>query len=264
MSETASILVCTVCMRQFEAGPEGLVLLGHKVFRVDGPCVCGRADCALVKGLNDNEEARRAQRRREKRVAGCRVKVAGSVPAVRPGYRLPYPDDPREAGHQLGPDVTRFEPSLAQPAVDLTRSILRPDSAVPSRDTATMQSDFVASGAADSADELLWNFFMVCRHGRWQPRPEQFQLLHKSTFLEEMVMKKHSSRMNNRAITFRERCQPLGLDLDNRSCRPHPDAPRASCYILLPIEDSLRLGAVEKERLLKIFTGGVAATDGHR
>jgi len=107
------------------------------------------------------------------------------------------------------------------------------------------QRAFADSGAADSADARLWDFFFDA-HGH--PKPENFNVWFKSSLLEDFI--KTSRRMNNRAVSFRERSRPLGLELDNCMMRPGPNAPVSSHYRLCPIEASLHLSAEEKEKLI--------------
>lgn len=107
---------------------------------------------------------------------------------------------------------------------------------------AVLEQDFKASGAADSANKILLEFFSDSKN---------FNVPFRSTDLEAMTAKAGhpSSRMNNRAIWLREQFIPRGLYLDNDPNGWTWGLPNGSYYKLCRIEDATSLTDAKKHQL---------------
>jgi hypothetical protein len=105
-----------------------------------------------------------------------------------------------------------------------------------------LERDFQASGAADSANKILLEFFR---------QRENFNVPFRSTDLEGMTARAGhpSSRMNNRAIWLREQFIPAGFYLDNDPNGSAWGLPNGSYYRLCRIEDATSLSEDKKYKL---------------
>lgn len=183
--------------------------------------------------------------------------LAARLAAPRPAFRRKCPPTaPRPARHRTCPPATSFR-SSCPPEREW------PPASGPAATAAAREDEFQASGAADSANKILLEFFR---------RKENFNVPFKSTDLEAMTAAAGhaSSRMNNRAIWLRKQLLPAGYYLDNDPNGTAWGLPPGSYYRLCFIEDATSISAEQKQEFLvaaglrPAAQGELAATDFHR
>ena len=168
---------------------------------------CGLHDCNAVAEQNRQADEERRQRRLARRCgavprASSRPAWAGRAhPACPPERALPRRS-------VMGPDVAGREYGEA----------VKPS-----------QSEFEASGAAESQDAILIKFFEDPKtHGKLFPM----------IYLEEIS---GARRMNNRAIALRKHFEPLGFGFWNEQRPFGPTKAMHSHYGLFPLAEIQRM-----------------------
>lgn len=219
MPET--IFQCGKCLRFFAEGNvisisigQGLALSkrgGIELFE------CGREDCAAACERN---LARDKQKRLD------RINRRQVTAAQRGGHRPAATVNPRDFRSSCPPEKDFDAPVVAH-------------------HPSALEHEFQASGAADSANKVLLEFFR---------RRENFNLPFLSSDLEKYTesMGHKSTRMNNRAIWLREQVLADGLYLDNDPTGRRWGLPSGSYYKLCRIEDATSLGAEQKLKMTKM------------
>ena len=204
-----------------------------------------------IRFMSEDELARRQQRRPVPPRKACRPeREERTEPHQRPAFEPhSYVDRSVPSEPQDIPETGNLKPEPAPLTTNVGEVI----------ETARTfgQRDFEASGAADSQNAKLADFFNPVT------QPHNFRKWFKASFLEEMS---GSRRMNNRAVDLRRpkaECGPgfleAGLYLDNCMMRDEHTDKLASYYGLFPIEECKSLDADQKQKLLQVPT-----TDGHR
>lgn len=215
-TSSETIYQCQRCLRQHD-GRGGLLALR---FCVPSLVACGRGDCEEAVA----EQSRRAKARKEELVnrrerkerTDCKAGGNMSSPesrstrcvAERP-VRLPYADD--ESG--FGNEPVQSPRSKVQGPV-VARAL--------------SQSDFVASGKANSANEKLLEFFEHTirsgQVGNWFSRK----------FLKEVC---GNDYINNRVDDVRGVLAPRGFKIVNAEVAPHEGVAKSSHYRLQLMTD---------------------------
>lgn len=224
MSETATIYQCPDCLRLFNAAGEWLA---HPMRAfVPESQGCGAADCAEVTGALQQRERERVARRMERRKRGNVEPRTSNVERRTSNIE-----------HRTS-NVQRPRPGR-QPFKENDEDLRRPAPvAVEAREVVTArefgQEDYLASGAADSQNEKLLEFFR---------KPNNFGRWFKATLLEDLS---GARRMNNRAVDLRRMVQPEGLWIDNCMIRDEHSDVMSSCYRICKISEALCLTPAKK------------------
>lgn len=213
MTASANIFYsCDNCKRLHDGDGH----LSRPVLCVPVSRLCFIPDCEAVAEANDAVEARRAEARRKSK-SECRKQKVEMGNGECEG---------RKRKAEMGR-------SACPPERDDVR---RPAAVVTAREFG--QHEFQASGAADSQNAKLKEFFLL---------PQNFGKWFKAVFLEELS---GATRMNNRAVDLREVFVEMGLYVDNCMMRDEHTDGVCSYYRLCRIEDAVSLSGEKKNNLI--------------
>ena len=235
---TATLHICARCKRHFDAAGAVVALSVPEQFaafregRISPETfVCATADCGEVAAeieARERAQVRRAterhhqhqhHRKAESKRTSCQPSTTSPARVAHEPARMPYKDA-----------------EVAEEAV------ARPGNGGKVMEPAMSQSQFVASGQADSQNAKLLEFFSL---------PHNFNKWFKSTFLEELS---GATRMNNRAIDLRPVFIERGHYIDNCMMTDTHTDRKASYYRVCNIEHAVSLSAEQKTKLLGSVT----------
>ena len=253
MNVIAQIVQCPNCLRYVCGGAVLALSFGESAAAVREDRLhsapCGLPDCDEVVGTNSQRDRARLERRlrnrRERHAAAEACKSAIRPPPAAPNaprlVRLPYAD----------PEIDAT--GTGTPLTQNLGEVFPAPGGTPETARTFGQRDFEASGAADSQNAKLAEFFNPVK------QPHNFRKWFKASFLEEMS---GSRRMNNRAVDLR---RPMaaggpgfleaGLYLDNCMLRDAHSDKLASYYGLFPIEECKSLSEEQKLKLTTCISG---------